>query len=78
MKRQVRHLSDQEALQLHQEALVIDSKQPPATSGFLFTERMKLDLLDMDKAGYTRAQASNQLSKIAMDEIRDSESAREQ
>ena len=48
MKKQERSLSNEEALQLHQEALVIDSKQPPATSGFLFTERMKLDLLDMD------------------------------
>ena len=57
MNKKGRHLSDEEALELHQEALVIDSKQPPATSGFIFTERMKLDLLDMEKAGYTRAQA---------------------
>ncbi len=78
MKKQERYLSNEEALQLHQEALVIDSKQPPATSGFLFTERMKLDLLDMDRAGYTRAQASTQLAKIAVEEIRNSEAAREQ
>ena len=78
MNKQVRYLSDEEALQLHKESLVIDSKQPPATSGFLFTERMKLDLLDMEKAGYTRSQASSQLSKIATQEIRNSKSAREQ
>ena len=78
LNKQVRYLSNEEALQLHKESLVIDSKQPPATSGFLFTERMKLDLLDMEKAGYTRSQASSQLSKIATQEIRNSKSAREQ
>ena len=63
MKKQERSLSNEEALELHREALVIDSKQPPATSGFIFTERMKLDLLDMEKIGYTRAQASSRLAK---------------
>jgi microsomal dipeptidase-like Zn-dependent dipeptidase len=35
-------LSAEEARQLHEDALVIDSQQPPATSGFLFTDDMKL------------------------------------
>jgi len=78
LKKQERSLSNEEALELHREALVIDSKQPPATSGFIFTERMKLDLLDMEKAGYTRAQASSRLARVATEEIRNSESAREQ
>ena len=30
-----------EALKIHNEALVIDTQQPPATNGFLFTDKMK-------------------------------------
>jgi hypothetical protein len=34
-------LSPAEALDLHSEALVIDSQQPGVTSGLLYTERMR-------------------------------------
>ena len=34
-------LSPDEARALHAQALVIDSQQPPVTSGFLFTEHMR-------------------------------------
>ena len=34
-------LSEDEAIKLHKEALVIDSQQPPITSGALFTDNMR-------------------------------------
>ena len=33
-------LSKEEAIQLHNDALVIDSQQPPITSGALFTKNV--------------------------------------
>ena len=78
MNRKEQHLSENEARDLHEQALVIDSQQPPATSGFIFTERMKLELLEMEKLGYTRAEASSVLGKIAQQEIKTSPSARAQ
>ena len=35
-------LNKKEAIQLHNNALVIDSQQPPITSGALFTKNMKI------------------------------------
>ena len=40
MKNKKQHLSENEARDLHEQALVIDTQQPPATSGFIFTEKM--------------------------------------
>ena len=48
-------LSAAEARQLHAQALVIDSQQPPVTSGFLFTERMRNQLEAWREEGMSRA-----------------------
>ena len=78
MKNKKQHLSENEARDLHEQALVIDTQQPPATSGFIFTEKMKLELLEMEKLGYNRQEASSALTKVAEQEIRTSASARAQ
>ena len=49
MKNKKQHLSENEARDLHEQALVIDTQQPPATSGFIFTEKMKLELFFLMK-----------------------------
>ena len=46
-------LSAEEARRLHGDALVIDSQQPPATSGFLFTETMREALREFHAMGMT-------------------------
>ena len=71
-------LSAEEARQLHREALVIDSQQPPATGGFLFTENMRAALHEYHARGMTRGQAQPLLEAIAAREIQTSGEAREQ
>ena len=71
-------LSAEEARQLHQEALVIDSQQPPATSGFLFTDNMRTALGEYHGRGMTRGQAAVLLDALAAREIQTSVEAREQ
>ena len=71
-------LSAEEARQLHGEALVIDSQQPPATNGFLFTENMKAALKEYHARGMTRGQAGPLLNAMAAREIQTSGEAREQ
>ena len=71
-------LSVEEARLLHLEALVIDSQQPPATSGFLFTDNMRSALNEYYERGMTRGQASVLLSAQAAREIQTSVQAREQ
>ncbi len=69
-------LTPQEARQLQQEALVIDSQQPPVTSGFLFTDRMKAALADYTKRGMSREEAAPLLQDMAAQEIQTSADAR--
>ncbi len=71
-------LSAEEARQLHRDALVIDSQQPPATSGFLFTESMREAVREFHALGMTRAQATPILQAMAAREIQTSAEAREQ
>ena len=71
-------LSAEEARRLHGDALVIDSQQPPATSGFLFTETMREALREFHAMGMTRAQATPILQAMAAREIQASAEAREQ
>ena len=78
MKKKKQLISNTEAKILHEESLVIDTQQPPATTGFIFTEAMKIELITMEKLGYSRSESIQKLSKIAEDEIVNSESARNQ
>ena len=62
-------LNKEEAIQLHNDALVIDSQQPPITSGALFTKNMKTTLDEWFKDGMTRREARGHLSNMIADEI---------
>ena len=76
MRRATPSLSPDEARQLHQEALVIDSQQPPATHGFLFTDRMRTALAECEQRGMTREDAAPIMVDLAAQEIQTSEAAR--
>ncbi len=69
-------LTPQEAKQLHYEALVIDTQQPPATSGFLFTQPMRAALAEYHRRGMSREDASPFLVDMATREIQTSPEAR--
>jgi membrane dipeptidase len=71
-------LSKQEAIQLHNDSLVIDSQQPPITSGALFTKNMKETLDEWFKDGMTRGEARGHLSNMIADEIQNDQDARNQ
>ena len=70
-------LSAEEARRLHDEALVIDSQQPSATTGFLFTETMREAVGEYAKQGMPRARAMSLLQAMAAREIRTSAEARQ-
>ncbi|HET7264258.1 MAG TPA: membrane dipeptidase [bacterium] len=71
-------LTPDEARSLHYEALVIDSQQPPATTGFLFTERMRAALEELRARRVSRDEAHPLLVDLAQRELLTSSSAREQ
>lgn len=69
-------LTPAEARALHFEALVIDTQQPGATSGFLFTDRMRASLHQYAKEGMKRAEATALMQAMAAWEVQTSEDAR--
>lgn len=71
-------LTPDEALRLHHDALVIDSQQPPATNGFLFTDAMRQALAGYQKQGMSREEAQPLMVDMAAREIRTSVEARRQ
>ena len=71
-------LSKDEAIKLHKEALVIDSQQPPITSGSLFTENMRKALDGWYKDGLSQAETRGLLSNMIADEIQNDQDARNQ
>ena len=71
-------LTKEEAIQLHNDALVIDSQQPPITSGALFTKNMRTTLDEWFKDGMTRGEARGHLSNMIADEIQNDQDARNQ
>jgi membrane dipeptidase len=76
MKRNTPTLTPQEALALHNEALVIDSQQPFATQGFLFTDTMRATLHEYAQRGMTREEAAPLMVDMAAHEIQTSPDAR--
>lgn len=69
-------LTPDEARQLHHDALVIDTQQPPATSGFLFTDTMRAALADYVRQGLSREEAAPLMSDMAAREMQTSPGAR--
>ena len=71
-------LTPDEARALHHEAMVIDSQQPPATTGFLFTDRMRAALAEFRARRMGRDEAHPLLVDLAGEELFTSSAAREQ
>ena len=71
-------LSAEETRQLHKDALVIDSQQPPATGGFLFTDNMRATLKEYHAQGMTQSEAYPLMQAMVAREIQTSGEAREQ
>jgi membrane dipeptidase len=76
VRRSTPSLTPEEARRLHEEALVIDSQQPPATTGFLFTPRMRERLSECASRGLTREEAAPLMAEMALEELRTSAEAR--
>lgn len=74
-RRRSPNLDKQEALELHKEALVIDTQQPPLTSGLVFTPGMRAALDELAEFGRTRAEAATMLENVLAREIQVSEEA---
>ena len=71
-------LSQDEALKLHHEALVIDSQIPTITIGGLYTDNMRKKMDECFKEGLTKAEASAILSSMIPGEIQSSSDAKAQ
>ena len=70
-------LTPDEARRLHEEALVIDSQQPGATSGMLFNDNMKAALDEYVREGkLSRAEIAQRLRDMAVQEVQTSGDAR--
>src|SRR5438034_3047967 len=80
LQRRKRTLTPEEARKFHYEALVIDAQQPPATSGFLFTERMRVALNEYIKRDGPKArdEIAPLMEEMAVREIKTSQEARDQ
>ena len=78
MPRRSPSLTPDEARLLHYEALVIDSQQPPATSGLLFTDSMKAALKEYASRGMSRHQIGDLMATMAAREIVSTPEARQQ
>src|SRR5439155_25780660 len=73
-------LTPEEARKFQYGALVTDAQQPPATSGFLFTERMRAALNEYIKRDGPRArdEIAPLMEGMAVQEIKTSPEARDQ
>ncbi len=71
-------LSPDEARKLHQEALIIDTQQPPITSGLVFTPKMKEAVQTMYERGRSRAEAGPAVEAALVRDIQTSEAAKQQ
>ncbi|MEM7532146.1 MAG: membrane dipeptidase [Chloroflexota bacterium] len=69
MVRRQPSLSAQEALALHKQALVIDTQQPPLTTGLVFTPGMRKSLDELAKLGRTRTEAATVLENVLARDI---------
>ncbi|HEX7103448.1 MAG TPA: membrane dipeptidase [Nitrolancea sp.] len=75
-RRSTTSLTPDEARELHKQALVIDTQQPPITSGIVFTPGMRKAVEELAKQGRTRAEAAPVLENTLAREIQTSEEAR--
>ncbi len=71
-------LSADEARQLHQQALVIDTQQPPISSGIVYTPGMREVLAEQVAQGRTRGEAGQALEAALVRDIQREPAARAQ
>lgn len=69
-------LSPDEARELHRQALVIDTQQPPITSGIVFTDGMKTRLAELVQLGRARSEAGTALEAALVRDVQTSADAR--
>jgi membrane dipeptidase len=69
-------LTPEEARQLHNEALVIDTQQPPITSGIVFTPGMRETVQHMAERGRTRSEAGPAIEAALVRDIQTSDDAK--
>ncbi len=69
-------LTPQEALELHRQALVIDTQQPPITTGIVSAPGMRAAVAELARLGRTRAEAGPILEGVLAREIQTSPEAR--
>lgn len=69
-------LTPDEARELHRQALVIDTQQPPITTGIVFTPGMRAAAAELARRGRTRAEAAPVLEATLTREIQESPEAR--
>ena len=62
---------------MHQQALVIDTQQPPIISGIVFTPGMRTAVEELAQQGRTRAEAAGVLENVLTREIQTSSDARD-
>lgn len=70
-------LTPAEALELHQQSLVIDTQQPPITSGIVFTDGMRARMTEMAGLGRTHSEAMPAVEAALVRDIQTSAKARD-
>lgn len=70
-------LTPDEARELHENAIVIDTQQPPITTGIVFTEGMKAAVAEQAANGRTRREAGPVVEAALVRDIQTSEAAAE-
>ena len=76
-RRSTMTLTPDEARELHRQALVIDTQQPPIATGIVFTPGMRQAVEELARQGRTRAEAAPVLENVLAREIQTSAEARE-
>lgn len=71
-------LSADEARELHRQALVIDTQQPPITTGIVYTDGMRTKLAELAELGRARSEVGTALAAALVQDIQQSAAAREQ
>jgi membrane dipeptidase len=69
-------LSPDEARALHKDALVIDTQQPPITSGIVYTAGMRAKLAELEELGRTRSEVGAPLEAALVRDLQTSDEAR--
>ena len=70
-------LTPDEARKLHEDALVIDTQQPPIASGIVYTPLMRKTVEELHSLGRTRAEAAGPVARALARDVATNERARQ-